>query len=371
MPGCKADLQRYVEATPAPAGGAGAKPGAMSLLLLPHVKRSPSLCFAEYYALEKQAGAARSGVSACGALLEYETLELRVQPPSVEVASRGDSTTVSVFSANRAGTLVEVRSGVAGRAERPRRCRSGRAGGANACLSPRQVVQHFTELGLNVKSARISSDGGWFVDEFEVTESNGSRVKDARKLQSITRVRHMCLPPPAGCRPVLALTRGAAGRCWTCTSARPRWRRPTQVDPRPHPFRHVAPSARGPATTCFGQRSVCGGWGLLQVYTRAGGGRRRGLPLTRRMLRFSMAERAGSCPPARAASGAAHVVGRREGVRAGRITRIGGRGGRMPADRTGFAGASQCGRIVPGSGGRGKAPAQALRAYVQPTKCGS
>ena len=74
----------------------------MSLLLLPHVKRSPSLCFAEYYALEKQAGAARSGVSACGALLEYETLELRVQPPSVEVASRGDSTTVSVFSANRA-----------------------------------------------------------------------------------------------------------------------------------------------------------------------------------------------------------------------------------------------------------------------------
>jgi len=27
-----------------------------------------------------------------------------------------------------------------------------------------QVVQHFTELGLNVRRARISSDGGWFVD---------------------------------------------------------------------------------------------------------------------------------------------------------------------------------------------------------------
>jgi hypothetical protein len=134
--GCKAELQRYVEATPAAAGGAGAKPGAMSLLLLPHVKRSPSLCFTEYYALEKQAGAARSGVSACGALLEYETLELRVQPPSVEVASRGDSTTVSVFSANRAGTLVEVRTAAAGRAERPAGVGAGGRAGPTHAFRP-------------------------------------------------------------------------------------------------------------------------------------------------------------------------------------------------------------------------------------------
>jgi hypothetical protein len=35
------------------------------------------------------------------------------------------------------------------------------------------VVQCLTELGLNVKRARISSDGGWFVDEFHVTETAG------------------------------------------------------------------------------------------------------------------------------------------------------------------------------------------------------
>ena len=56
-----------------------------------------------------------------------------------------------------------------------------------------QVVQHFTELGLNVKSARISSDGGWFVDVFDVTENDGSKVKDARKLTSISQVRRFYL----------------------------------------------------------------------------------------------------------------------------------------------------------------------------------
>lgn len=56
------------------------------------------------------------------------------------------------------------------------------------------MVQHFTELGLNVKSARISSDGGWFVDVFDVTESDGSKVKDARKLTSISRVRLLFSP---------------------------------------------------------------------------------------------------------------------------------------------------------------------------------
>jgi hypothetical protein len=31
-------------------------------------------------------------------------------------------------------------------------------------LSFSQIVQHFTELDLRITSARISSDGGWFVD---------------------------------------------------------------------------------------------------------------------------------------------------------------------------------------------------------------
>lgn len=32
------------------------------------------------------------------------------------------------------------------------------------CMLALQVVQCLTELGLSVKQARISSDGGWFVD---------------------------------------------------------------------------------------------------------------------------------------------------------------------------------------------------------------
>jgi UTP:GlnB (protein PII) uridylyltransferase len=60
----------------------------------------------------------------------------------VDNESYDDRTIITVDSANRPGTLVEV-------------------------------VQCLTELGLNVKRARISSDGGWFVDEFHVTETAG------------------------------------------------------------------------------------------------------------------------------------------------------------------------------------------------------
>lgn len=61
---------------------------------------------------------------------------------TVDNESYDDRTIITVDSANRPGTLVEV-------------------------------VQCLTELGLNVKRARISSDGGWFVDEFHVTETAG------------------------------------------------------------------------------------------------------------------------------------------------------------------------------------------------------
>ncbi len=49
-------------------------------------------------------------------------------------------------------------------------------------------MQHFTELGLGVTKARISSDGGWFVDVFEVQEAAGGPVLSEAKLSSIKRV---------------------------------------------------------------------------------------------------------------------------------------------------------------------------------------
>ena len=55
-------------------------------------------------------------------------------------------------------------------------------------MRSRQVVQHFTELGLGVTKARISSDGGWFVDVFEIQEAVGGPVTSEAKLSSIKRV---------------------------------------------------------------------------------------------------------------------------------------------------------------------------------------
>lgn len=50
---------------------------------------------------------------------------------------------------------------------------------ARRCPPP-QVVQCLTEMGLSVKKARISSDGGWFVDEFQT-----DRITDGKKLKAI------------------------------------------------------------------------------------------------------------------------------------------------------------------------------------------
>ena len=62
------------------------------------------------------------------------------------------------------------------------------------------MVQHFTELALEIRSARISSDGGWFVDSFEICEADGGQVTNPRKLESIRRVRCPTpLAPPSSC----------------------------------------------------------------------------------------------------------------------------------------------------------------------------
>jgi glycine cleavage system regulatory protein len=122
------------------------------------VPRNASLqAFSEYRELEAQN--TRHAVTNDGALLEYETLELRVHPPNVVIDNDmfEDRTVITVDSANRPGTLVEV-------------------------------VQCLTELGLNVRKARISSDGGWFVDEFHVTENANKKVTGDAKLKVIKKM---------------------------------------------------------------------------------------------------------------------------------------------------------------------------------------
>lgn len=132
-----------------------------SLLLQQRLPKNPSLqCFAEYRDAEAR-GHTKSGlVAASGDILEYETLELRIHPPNVNVDNQSEPTctVVTIDSANRPGTLVEV-------------------------------VQHFTELGLRINKARISSDGGWFHDMFTIVESStAGKVRNQRKLSSIVQM---------------------------------------------------------------------------------------------------------------------------------------------------------------------------------------
>ena len=108
---------------------------------------------------EKEKHALNCAVDEEGCLLDNLTLELRVHPPEVHIDNVTDAknTVVTIDSANRPGSLVFV-------------------------------VQHLTELGLRVHSARISSDGGWFHDMFIISEADGSKIKSQTKLMSIKQM---------------------------------------------------------------------------------------------------------------------------------------------------------------------------------------
>jgi hypothetical protein len=91
----------------------------MNALLLRNLgglRRSSSLqSFAEYRQAEAQ-NPQMSSVTSEGTLLEYETLELRIHPPNVVIDNDtyDDMTVITIDSANRPGTLIEVPRGVTG-----------------------------------------------------------------------------------------------------------------------------------------------------------------------------------------------------------------------------------------------------------------
>ncbi|KAL2510369.1 ACT domain-containing protein ACR4 [Forsythia ovata] len=78
---------------------------------------------------------------------EFEKLVLRMNPPRVTVDNASDKklTLIKVDSANKRGSLLEV-------------------------------VQVLTDLNLIIRRAYISSDGGWFMDVFHVTDQDGNKV---------------------------------------------------------------------------------------------------------------------------------------------------------------------------------------------------
>ncbi|XP_073146364.1 ACT domain-containing protein ACR3 [Henckelia pumila] len=89
---------------------------------------------------------------------EYETLNIRINPPQVSVdnSSCKDCTLVKVDSMNKPGILLEV-------------------------------VQILTDLDLIITKAYISSDGGWFMDVFHVTDEQGRKIRDSQTIEYIEK----------------------------------------------------------------------------------------------------------------------------------------------------------------------------------------
>ncbi|KAL2519963.1 ACT domain-containing protein ACR3 [Forsythia ovata] len=89
---------------------------------------------------------------------EYETLSIRINPPQVSVdnSSCKNFTLVKVDSMNKPGILLEV-------------------------------VQILTDLDLIITKAYISSDGGWFMDVFHVTDKYGHKISDSRTIDYIEK----------------------------------------------------------------------------------------------------------------------------------------------------------------------------------------
>lgn len=87
---------------------------------------------------------------------EYETLSQRINPPRVVIDNESceSSTLVKVDSVNKHGILLEV-------------------------------VQVLTDLDLVISKAYISSDGGWFMDVFHVTDQLGHKLTDSGLIEYV------------------------------------------------------------------------------------------------------------------------------------------------------------------------------------------
>ncbi|KAI3807549.1 hypothetical protein L1987_23479 [Smallanthus sonchifolius] len=89
---------------------------------------------------------------------DYESLSIRINPPRVSVDNDGcgDCTLVKVDSVNKPGILLEV-------------------------------VQILADLDLIITKAYISSDGGWFMDVFHVTDQQGNKIIDNMTIEYIEK----------------------------------------------------------------------------------------------------------------------------------------------------------------------------------------
>ncbi|KAG4387304.1 hypothetical protein AAZX31_13G023600 [Glycine max] len=89
---------------------------------------------------------------------EYENFSNRINPPRVSVDNDSchDCTLIKFDSINKPGILLEV-------------------------------VQILTDLDFIITKAYISSDGGWFMDVFHVTDQQGKKITDSKTIDFIEK----------------------------------------------------------------------------------------------------------------------------------------------------------------------------------------
>nr|PNR62135.1 hypothetical protein PHYPA_000559 [Physcomitrium patens] len=89
---------------------------------------------------------------------EYDTMSSIIDPPKVVIdnESEKNATLVKVSSQNKHGTLLEV-------------------------------VQELMDMDLTISKAYISSDGGWFLDVFHVTDQQGCKIRDEKLIGNIQK----------------------------------------------------------------------------------------------------------------------------------------------------------------------------------------
>ncbi|KAG0561310.1 hypothetical protein M758_9G053900 [Ceratodon purpureus] len=89
---------------------------------------------------------------------EYDTMSSIIDPPKVFIDNETEknATLVKVSSQNKHGTLLEV-------------------------------VQELMDMDLTISKAYISSDGGWFMDVFHVTDARGKKIRDEKLIGNIQK----------------------------------------------------------------------------------------------------------------------------------------------------------------------------------------
>ncbi|MCD9642010.1 Arsenical-resistance protein 3 [Datura stramonium] len=106
---------------------------------------------------------------------EYETLSIRINPPRVSV----DNVSCKDCTLVKFNKILRLAARISDRLVRVWSSQPAMVDSINKPGILLEVVQILTDLDLVITKAYISSDGGWFMDVFHVTDQHGNKVTDS------------------------------------------------------------------------------------------------------------------------------------------------------------------------------------------------